>query len=141
MALPPDYNERVYAGVLGKIIAVYLGRPFEQWRYERIMRELGTINYYVHDKLNKPLIVSDDDISGTFTFVRALADHGYSRDITAKQIGQTWLNYIIPGQTILWWGGVGVSSEHTAFHRLPDGHSQRPCGIRRETRLARPRGG
>ncbi|MES2308482.1 MAG: hypothetical protein V4507_06435 [Verrucomicrobiota bacterium] len=26
---PPDYEERVYAGVLGKRIGVYLGRPFE----------------------------------------------------------------------------------------------------------------
>ena len=27
--LPSDYEERVYAGVLGKIIGVYLGSPFE----------------------------------------------------------------------------------------------------------------
>ena len=27
--LPIDYAQRVYAGVLGKIIGVYLGRPFE----------------------------------------------------------------------------------------------------------------
>ena len=27
--IPNDYEERVYAGVLGKIIGVYLGRPFE----------------------------------------------------------------------------------------------------------------
>jgi hypothetical protein len=31
MPLPNDYLERVYAGVLGKIIGVYLGRPFEGW--------------------------------------------------------------------------------------------------------------
>jgi hypothetical protein len=31
MAIPIDYAERVYAGVLGKIIGVYLGRPFEGW--------------------------------------------------------------------------------------------------------------
>ena len=31
MPLPADYEERVYAGVLGKIIGVYLGRPFENW--------------------------------------------------------------------------------------------------------------
>ena len=29
MTLPEDYVERVYAGVLGKAIGVYLGRPFE----------------------------------------------------------------------------------------------------------------
>ena len=41
--LPHDYEERVYAGVLGKIIGVYLGRPFEGWTYERIMHELGEV--------------------------------------------------------------------------------------------------
>ena len=30
-ALDHKYLERVYAGVLGKIIGVYLGRPFEGW--------------------------------------------------------------------------------------------------------------
>ncbi len=68
-----------------------------------------------------PLIVTDDDISGTFTFVRALADYGYTRDLTPAQIGQTWLNYIIENRTILWWGGMGNSTEHTAFLRLKAG--------------------
>jgi ADP-ribosylglycohydrolase len=93
MTLPADYTERVYAGVLGKLIGVYLRRPFEGWTYERIMAELGEIYYYVHEKLNKPLIVTDDDIAGTFTFLRALPDHDNRRDLTAAQIGQTWLNY------------------------------------------------
>ena len=95
MALPSDYLERVYAGVLGKIIGVYLGRPFEGWSYELISEHLGEINYYVHEKLNVPLIVTDDDISGTFTFVRALQDYGYSKDLTPAQIGHTWMNYLI----------------------------------------------
>ena len=121
MSLPPDYLERVYAGVLGKLIGVYLGRPFEGWSYEAISEHLGEINYYVHDRLNVPLITTDDDISGTFTFVRALQDYGYDRDITAAQIGQTWLNYLIEEQTVLWWGGMGNSTEHTAYLRLKHG--------------------
>ena len=40
MALPADYVERTYAGVLGKIIGVYLGRPFEGWPYEAITEHL-----------------------------------------------------------------------------------------------------
>jgi len=67
MPLPDDYVERVYAGVLGKIIGVYLGRPFEGWTYERILQELGPVQYYVHERLGKPLVVTDDDITGTFT--------------------------------------------------------------------------
>ncbi len=121
MTLPANYLERVYAGVLGKIIGVYLGRPFEGWSYDIIMKHLGEINYYVHEKLNVPLIVTDDDISGTFTFVRALQDYGYNRDLTPAQIGRTWLNYLIEEQTILWWGGMGNSTEHTAYLRLKEG--------------------
>lgn len=121
MTLPGDYLERVYAGVLGKIIGVYLGRPFEGWSHSRIESELGPVNYYVNEKLGKPLVVSDDDISGTFTFLRALADYGFSKDITPAQIGQTWLNYLIEDRTVLWWGGLGTSTEHTAYLRLKEG--------------------
>jgi ADP-ribosylglycohydrolase len=121
MTLPADYVERTYAGVLGKIIGVYLGRPFEGWSYDAIMEHLGEINYYVHEKLNVPLIVTDDDISGTFTFLRAMPDYGNNRDLTPEQIGQSWLNYIIEDQTILWWGGMGNSTEHTAYLRLKSG--------------------
>ncbi len=119
--LPPDYVERVYAGVLGKIIGVYLGRPFEGWPYARIVQELGEINYYVHERLGVPLIVTDDDISGTFTFLRALPDYGNTLALTPAQIGRTWLNYLIEQRTILWWGGMGNSTEHTAYLRLKHG--------------------
>ena len=121
MPIPVDYAERVYAGVLGKIIGVYLGRPFEGWWYDQIMERLGEINYYVHEKLGVPLIVTDDDISGTFTFLRSLPDHGNRRDLTPAQIGDTWLNYIIERKTILWWGGRGNSTEHTAYLNLKAG--------------------
>ena len=121
MPLPPDYSERVYAGVLGKLVGVYLGRPFEGWSYERIVRELGEITGYVNQRLNKPLVVTDDDLSGAFTFLRALPDYGNSRDLTPEQIGQTWLNYLIERQTTLWWGGLGNSTEHTAYMRLKAG--------------------
>ena len=121
MSLPPDYVERVYAGVLGKIIGVYLGRPFEGWSYDQIMTQLGEIWYYVHDKRGVPLIVTDDDISGTFTFLRALPDYGNSRALTPAQIGQTWMNYLIENRAILWWGGLGNSTEHTAYLRLKSG--------------------
>jgi ADP-ribosylglycohydrolase len=116
-----EYRERVYAGVLGKIIGVYLGRPFEGWSHERIIAELGEIDHYVHERFEMPLIVTDDDIAGTFTFPRALADNGYDPDLSPARIGDGWLNYLINQRTVLWWGGLGVSSEHTAYLRLLDG--------------------
>ena len=38
--LTQDYKDRVYAGVLGKVIGVYLGRPFEGWPYDYIQKQL-----------------------------------------------------------------------------------------------------
>lgn len=119
--LPVHFAERVYAAVLGKIIGVYLGRPFEGWSNARIEAELGEVWDYVHDRLNQPLIVTDDDITGTFTFFRALEDHGFSADLSPHQVGETWLNYIIEKRTILWWGGMGNSTEHTAYLRMKRG--------------------
>ena len=119
--LPPDYRERAYAAVLGKLIGVYLGRPFEGWTYQRIMNELGPIEDYVHERLACPLVVTDDDVAGTFTFIRALEDHGARPDIGAREIGETWLNYIVENRAILWWGGNGNSTEHTAWLNLKRG--------------------
>jgi len=126
MNFPSDYYERAYAGVLGKIIGVYLGRPFEGWTYEQMTANFGEVKTYVNDRRDLPLrnnliVVTDDDISGTFTFFRALTDYGNSLELTPAQIGQTWLNYIIENRTILWWGGLGNSTEHTAFLHLKDG--------------------
>ncbi len=117
----PEYRNRVYAGVLGKIIGVYVGRPFEQWPQAQIEAKFGEIDRYVAEEAGVPLVVTDDDISGTFTFFRAFEDHGFDPDLTPEQIGNTWMNYIIENRAILWWGGVGMSTEHTAFRRMQDG--------------------
>ena len=120
-AAEAGYPEQVYAGVLGKLIGVYLGRPVENWSYERIAEEIGDVTYYIHEQRGRRLIITDDDISGTFTFLRALEDYGYSKDLTSAQVGQTWLNYLIERTTILWWGGMGNSTEHTAYLRMKHG--------------------
>jgi ADP-ribosylglycohydrolase len=125
-----EYVERVYAGVLGKIIGVYLGRPFEGWTHERIVAELGEIDRYVYERFGMPLIVTDDDIAGTFTFPRALEDNGFDPNLSPAQIGEGWLNYLIDQRTVLWWGGMGVSTEHTAFRRLQDGIEAPASGSR-----------
>ena len=115
------YRNNVYAGVLGKILGVYLGRPVEGWTFEKIRDTFGTVSYYKNHKTGAPLIVPDDDISGTFAFFRALEDSGYKVDIKAEEIGNAWLNYIVENETILWWGGLCRSTEHTAYLRLKNG--------------------
>jgi len=115
------FAEQIYAGVLGKTIGVYVGRPVEGWSYDAIQSRFGEVAHYVAQQLNAPLIVPDDDISGTFVFYRALADNGCPAHISAAQIGDTWLNYVIEDKTILWWGGLSRSTEHTAWLRLKAG--------------------
>ncbi len=76
-----------------------------------------------------PLIVPDDDISGTFGFLKAMPDYGYSKELSATQIGQTWLNYLIEERTVLWWGGLGNLTEHTAYLRLKNGIQAPASGL------------
>ena len=121
MKLDNNFEKKVYAGVLGKIIGVYLGRPFEGWPYDKIMKELGPIYYYVNDKLNLPLHVTDDDLNGTFTFIKAFKDFNFNRNITSKQIGDTWLNYCLENQAVLAWAGKGLLTEESAYLNLKEG--------------------
>jgi ADP-ribosylglycohydrolase len=116
-----DYFQKVYAGVLGKVIGVYLGRPFEGWVKKDIEAKFGEIDRFVADEINLPLVVSDDDISGTLTFFRTLEDSGRYEHAEHVDFADNWLNYLIENETVLWWGGYGVSSEHTAYINLKRG--------------------
>jgi ADP-ribosylglycohydrolase len=123
-----DYEKQVYTALLGKIIGVYLGRPIEGWPKQKIQEKWGAITRYVHEDLEKPLVVVDDDISGTLTFIRALEDSGLYEKTPDDFFGKTWLNYLIPYKTILWWGNMCHSTEHTAYIRLKQGFSSPESG-------------
>ena len=120
--------ERTYAGVLGKIIGVYFGRPVEGWKYEALREEFGQVEYYVNDLTGMPLIVPDDDISGTFVFVRAILDSWGKEAFCSQTVANTWLNYLVENLTVLWWGGLSRSTEHTAYLRLKQGVPAPECG-------------
>src|SRR6201999_3168079 len=38
-----------------------------------------------------------------------------------EQVGQAWRSYIVAERSVLWWGGIGNSTEHTAYLRLKSG--------------------
>ena len=61
------------------------------------------------------IFAADDDSNGPLFFVRSLLE---KKDISAEDIGNTFLNYIQEYSGFFWWGGVGVSSEHTAYENL-----------------------
>lgn len=114
-------KEKIYAGVLGKIIGVYAGRPFENWSHEKIEQTFGEVNRYVHQQVNEPLVVADDDVTGTSMFLKSLRDHEFRDDFCSKHIGQSWLDILIENKTVFWWGGYDMSTEHTAYLNLKRG--------------------
>jgi ADP-ribosylglycohydrolase len=116
--IPKDYIEKVYAGMLGKVIGVRHGGNIEGWTYDQIRNAFGEVTTYLHEFKN---FAADDDTNGPMFFLRALEDYTHTSDITAEQMGLTWLNYVPENHGFFWWGGYGTSSEHTAFHNLKNG--------------------
>jgi len=104
--------------VTAKAIGVRLGAPVEPtiWSYERIRDTYGEINGYLREFKN---FAADDDTNGPVYFIRALRDYGLNA--TAEDVGRTWLNYAAEEHGMYWWGGFGVSTEHTAYLNLRAG--------------------
>ncbi|MBO1265115.1 ADP-ribosylglycohydrolase family protein [Proteiniclasticum sp. SCR006] len=116
-----DLLEKIYSGLLGKAIGVRLGAPIEpyQWDYERIKESFGDIRGYVK---NSERFAADDDTNGPVFFIRAMVDEE-NLDITTEKVARAWMNYTRDGQGMFWWGGEGVSTEHTAYSNLKKGVS------------------
>jgi len=110
--------EKIYAGFIAKAIGVRLGAPVEPtiWSYERVRDTYGEVNQYLRDFKN---FAADDDTNGPVYFIRALRDYGLG--CTAEDVGKTWLNYAAEEHGMYWWGGYGVSTEHTAYKNLQAG--------------------
>jgi ADP-ribosylglycohydrolase len=116
--IPDDYMEKVYAGWVGKVIGVRHGGNVEGWTFEKLQRTFGEITTYLHQFKN---FAADDDTNGPLFFLRALEDYTHTPEITAEQMGLTWLNYAPDGHGFFWWGGYGNSTEHTAYLNLKHG--------------------
>ena len=61
------------------------------------------------------------DTNGPLFFLRALGDSEEGYDISAQDVGNALLNYASYESGFFWWGGYGVSTEHTAYLNLRAG--------------------
>lgn len=115
-----NYLEKLYAGFLGMNIGIRLGAPVEPtiWSYERIRKTYGDITGYVKEYKN---FAADDDVNGPVYFLRALVDDAVDRPLKPQDVARAWLNYAREGVGMFWWGGYGVSTEHTAYLNLKNG--------------------
>jgi ADP-ribosylglycohydrolase len=107
---------KIYAGWLGKMIGVRLGSPIEGWTYEQIHHVYGEIYGYLKDCKR---FGSDDDTTVPLFLLRALEDSGFH--LTPQAVGDALLNYSPYERGFFWWGGYGVSTEHTAYLNLRHG--------------------
>lgn len=118
-----EYLEKIYAGWLAKIIGIRLGAPIEGWTYEKIKNVYGELDHYPVEYRE---FAADDDSNGPLFFLRALEDAGVvdnsgGRELTAQAVGEALLNYTPFEHGFFWWGGYGVSTEHTAYLNLRSG--------------------
>ncbi len=118
MKIPEDYFERVYAGWLGKIIGIRLGAPIESWSYQRIQDICGELDGYPASYKN---FAADDDSNGPLFFIRALEDCRDLENFSSADVGEALLNYAPYEHGFFWWGGYGISTEHTAYLNLRHG--------------------
>ncbi len=115
-----SYYEKVYAGFLGMNIGIRLGAPVEPpiWTANRIEEFYGEITDYIKEYKN---FAADDDANGPVFFLRALRDKKESDKLSPQNVADAWLNYCREGIGMFWWGGYGISTEHTAFLNLKNG--------------------
>ena len=126
-----EYVERIYSGWLAKIIGIRYGAPIEGWSMEKIRSLFGDrMPDYPADYRN---FAADDDSNGPWFFLRALEDSGVCvldglshpgqvRDLEPEDVARALINYAPFEHGFFWWGGYGVSTEHTAYLNLR-------CGI------------
>ena len=60
--LQKDYNEKVYAGVLGKVIGVYAGKPFEGWEFDNVYQiRLDVKDNKLTGSINGEVLIEGND--------------------------------------------------------------------------------
>lgn len=113
-----EYIEKIYAGWLAKIIGIRYGAPIEGWTYEKIKNIYGELDHYPVDYHE---FAADDDSNGPLFFLKALEDGRNGFDVKAQDVAEALLNYAPFEHGFFWWGGYGISTEHTAYLNLRNG--------------------
>lgn len=120
-----EYIEKIYSGWLAKIIGIRYGAPIEGWTYEKIRNIFGDfLPDYPAEYRN---FAADDDSNGPWFFLRALEDSGVcgpdgqKRELKPEDVAAALINYAPFEHGFFWWGGYGVSTEHTAYLNLRNG--------------------
>ena len=110
--------EKIYCGLIGKIIGVRYGSLVEMWDSEQIREKFSNVDGYFQEYHD---YAADDDLNGPIFFYRALKDCKDYSKYGYKDLALCWLNYVPYLHGFYWWGGYGVSEEHTAYLNILNG--------------------
>lgn len=109
--------EKIYAGWLGKLIGIRSGAPIEMWTDKEIFDKYGEIDGYPIDYKN---FAADDDSNGNIFALETFFDYDL-KQLSCKDFGKNILNYAPFEHGYFWWGGYGISQEHTSYLNMQNG--------------------
>ena len=93
--LNQDYEERIYAGLLGQAIGAGLGHHHLGDVRTLSGHELGKIGYDLTLRGDFSSTFVNDALNTGLSTARVLDDFGYSSSFGADHVARTWLNYAI----------------------------------------------
>lgn len=109
-----EIYKRIYASWLGKNIGIRLGAPIESWTGPEVRKCYQPITDYLTDYFQ---FAADDDANGPLFFADVMKYHSFD-DVTTKDMANNLLNVVPYEKGFFWWGGKGISTEHTAWLNL-----------------------
>lgn len=112
-----DYEQKIYASWLGKLIGIRLGAPIENWLGKDVRKMYHPIHSYLVD-YNQ--FAADDDANGPLFFSSVMEDYNLD-NIDEEVMGNHLLNVVGDHTGFFWWGGNGISTEETAYTNLRKG--------------------
>ena len=109
-----EIYKRIYAAWLGKNIGIRLGAPIESWSGPEVRKCYQPITDYLTDYSQ---FAADDDANGPLFFADVMKYHSVE-DVTEQDMANNLLNVVPYEKGFFWWGGKGISTEHTAWLNL-----------------------
>ena len=109
-----EIYKRIYTSWLGKNVGIRLGAPIESWTGPEVRKCYQPITNYLTDYSQ---FAADDDANGPLFFADVMKYHSFD-DVTALDMANNLLNVVSYEKGFFWWGGKGISTEHTAWLNL-----------------------
>ena len=109
-----EIYKRIYTSWLGKNIGIRLGAPIESWTGPEVRKCYQPITNYLTDYSQ---FAADDDANGPLFFADVMKYHSFD-DVTELDMANNLLNVVSYEKGFFWWGGKGISTEHTAWLNL-----------------------